>query len=477
MTPNRSRHWAHLITSAIALMLVLAGTLAASAGGAERSTAALAVTPHRAAPTAVEAATGSGFASGEAVSIGLDGAPITNAIAGASGGFRVRFQIPSTTTPGRHTVRATGEASGSIAVDHVIVTTSWANGMFGAARDGWNRTENVVDATNVAGLVPRWTAPLGAFTAFASPVVAGGMVFVGDDESTLHAFSTSTGDEVWSVAAEEFFLGSAGYGAGMVLASSVYGPLHAYDARTGHERWTDDCSGGLRASPVAVNDVVVAACFDGTVEALDARTGAVRWTASVGCCIYDQAPAVVDGVVYQMSTDATLTAIDAFTGATKWSVPAFSVGGVAVSGGRVFYSDYPNVVAIDATDGSTLWQAEVLSFQPDGTPAVADGVVYAQSGDLVALSAASGDTLWTGNTNSYRSPIVAGGVVYASSLAANYIADWETFDAMTGAHLSTIQTSAGDCKFGPCTNTTAVVSDGTLYLTGPGPQVVALGLP
>jgi outer membrane protein assembly factor BamB len=478
LTSTRSHRSSHLMASVFALALIVAGPLASSvSAGTDTSTATLVISPHRAAPTAIVSAAGTGFSSGETVSIDMDGAPVQTTRAGASGAFQAHVRIPSTAIPGRHTVGATGETSGSVATDSVIVTTTWADGMFGPLRDGWNRTENVVNATNVAGLSPRWTAPLGAFTAFASPIVAGGMVFVGDDASTFHAFAAATGHEVWSVKAEGFFLGSAAYGDGMVFASSVYGPLHAYDARTGRLRWTVACSGGLRASPVAVPHVVVASCFDGTVEALDARTGATRWTASVGCCIYDQAPALSDGVVYQMSTDDTLTAIDAFTGAQIWSVPAFSVGGVAVSNGRVFYSDYPNVVAVDATDGSTLWQARVLSFQPDGTPAVANGIVYAQSGDIVALRAATGATLWTGSTNSYKAPIVAGGVVYASPLTMNYVADWDTFDATTGAHLSTVQTSAGTCKLGPCTETTPVIADGTLYLAGPGPQLVALGLP
>ena len=234
---------------------------------------------------------------------------------------------------------------------------------------------------------------------------------------------------------------------------------------------------GDSAPPLVAGRVVVATCFDGTVYALDGPTGKMRWSASVGCCVFDQGPAERNGVVYQLSTAHTLTALRATDGTTLWSVPAFAVGTVAVSGGLVLYSDYPNLVAVNADTGATVWQAPVLMVQPTGSPAVANGLVYVQGGTLLALDASSGTTVWTAGASSAWGPIVANGVVYASSTTSNFVAEWDAYDAETGEHLATFHTSAGSCFLGDCTNTVPVIADGTLYLAGPGPELSAYRLP
>ncbi|HEY1331772.1 MAG TPA: PQQ-binding-like beta-propeller repeat protein [Actinomycetota bacterium] len=354
----------------------------------------------------------------------------------------------------------------------------WRQSMFDPAHDGFNASEGGIGPGNVGTLTKIWEQPLGIFTAYASPIVAGGRVFVGDDLSSLHAFDAATGRPIWSATAEDFFQASPAYARGVVLANPIYGPLHAYNADTGDERWTVSCSGGFRAPPLLSRGEIVAACFDGTVYALDGQSGAARWSTSVGCCIYDQAPAARDGVIYQLSTAHTLTALKQATGKRLWSVPAFAVGTVAVGRGLVYYNDYPNVVAVDAGTGATVWEAPVLDVQPDGSPAVAGGMVIVQAGSrLVALDEATGHTRWTAAASSSIGPVVANGVVYASSSTSNYVSQWDAYDAATGEPLATFHTSGGVCKFGDCTRVVPVVADGKLFLAGPGPQIVAFGLP
>jgi outer membrane protein assembly factor BamB len=372
-------------------------------------------------------------------------------------------------------VLAPRTGAGGITLDWV--RRNWPQAMFDPTHDGFNRYENQVGPSTVDSLALRWEAELGTSTAYASPIVANGRVFVGDDGSHLNAFNAITGHLLWSASSGGFYVGSAAYGDGLVFAESIYGPLNAYRAATGRLAWTFPCSGGFRASPLVSGNVVVATCTDGTVYSLEGPTGKIRWSTSVGCCVFDQAPAQSNGVLYQLSTAHTLTALRTTDGTALWSVPAFAVGTVAVSGGLVFYNDYPNVVAVNAGTGATVWEAPVLSIQPTGSPAVADGLVYVQGGTLIALHASSGTTAWTTDASSAFGPIVANGIVYASSTTSNFRAEWDAYDAVTGGQLARFRTSAGTCFSGACTNTVPVIADGTLYLAGPGPGLSAYRLP
>ena len=132
---------------------------------------------------------------------------------------------------------------------------------------------------------------------------------------------------------------------------------------------------------------------------------------------------------------------------------------------------------IAAASGQTVWQRPVLTFQPDGSPAVAGGRVYVQTGRLVALRERTGAPVWKANADSAQSPVVANGVVYTSSLTNNFTARWEALDAATGARLSSFYTPAGTCFFGQCTHATPVIANGMLFLAGPGPQLQAFRLP
>jgi outer membrane protein assembly factor BamB len=86
----------------------------------------------------------------------------------------------------------------------------------------------------------------------------------------------------------------------------------------------------------------------------------------------------------------------------------------------------PNLVAIDPTQGSTVWTANGTF---SGLPAVAGGSVFAISaGNLVARNAQSGALEWTfiGDMALSGAPVIANGIVYTSSAANLYAVDVAT---------------------------------------------------
>jgi len=217
----------------------------------------------------------------------------------------------------------------------------------------------------------------------------------------------------------------------------------------------------VRASPTLKDRTLFVASFDGSLNALDAKTGTPLWSTRRQCCVYDQAPAVDGDRVFQIRTDDTLTAYDARSGRPLWTKPAFAVGTLAASEGALFYNEYPNVVALDQATGTQLWASPVLTGSTTGAPAVANGLVFVTSSSLWALDAATGAVVWSAPAASGWGPVVANGVVYASSLSG----EWDAFAERDGSLLWSVTISSG-C-FGGCTDAVPVVAHGTLYLAGP----------
>jgi outer membrane protein assembly factor BamB len=162
-----------------------------------------------------------------------------------------------------------------------------------------------------------------------------------------------------------------------------------------------------------------------------------------------------------MRTDHTLTAYDASNGRQLWSTPAFSVGTLAAAYGMLFFNSYPNVVALDQATGAQIWTAPVVTAATTGAPAVADGMVFVTQSQLWALDAATGAVVWSAPAASGWGPVVANGVVYASSQSG----EWDAFHARTGSLLWSVTVGSG-CG-GSCANAVPVVANGILYLPGP----------
>ena len=336
----------------------------------------------------------------------------------------------------------------------------WVQGEFDAGHTVHNTSERTINPSNVGSLQLAWSASL-VGTIYATPIVAGGRVFIGGGDGRMHAFDALTGAVVWTSKRRGiFYVDSATYADGLIFASAIYAPLTAFNARTGKVVWTSSVVTDLRAPATVVGHILYAAAFEGTLYALDARTGAVLWSTTGGCCVYDQSPVVSNGRVFQVRTDDTLTAYDATDGTQLWTVDDFAVGTLAAADGKLFFGHYPNVVARDQATGSLLWSVPVYGSADTGSPAVADGLVFVEStlSDLTALDENTGAVIWMASARSPWGPSVANGIVYASA----YSGQWNAYKEADGTLLWSVTNNDG-C-FGPCTNTIPVVSGGMLYL-------------
>jgi len=353
-----------------------------------------------------------------------------------------------------------GKSARNIPESASLTTAGWPQASFDSAHSGFNRFETVLTRSKVRHLTQLWSAPVSGGI-HASPVISNGKVFIGSGDGHMYAFDAATGATLWIGEVQKlFFAGSAAASHGLVFASSLGGALVAYHADTGEIAWTSNLT-EVAASPTLKNRILYVASFDGTLTALDAETGGSIWSAEGNGGVASQSPVLDGGRVFQMRDDHTLTAYNAQTGEQLWSIEAFSVGTLAAAYGMLFYSYYPDVVALDQATGAQLWTAPVATAARTVVPAVANGLVFVTHSQLWALDAWTGAVVWSAPVTSAVGPTVANGVVYASSLNG----EWDAFDERDGTLLWSVTFGSG-CS-GTCTVTLPVIANGTLYLAGP----------
>lgn len=235
-----------------------------------------------------------------------------------------------------------------------------------------------------AGTNRIWSQPIGTGSdrrhrITADPIVAAGMVFTLDAESTVTATTTS-GGRVWSI-----------------------------DVRPASETGRSVSGGGLAFEG---NRVFVTTGY-GEVVALDARTGGVAWRQRVEAPI-SGAPTVANGIVYVMGRNANGWAVRANDGKVMWRLfgnaglaGVMGVSSAAVSGGKVVWPfTTGELVGVDAKDGAQLWSANVAGSRLGraitvfrdltGDPVIVGNTVYAgtSSGRTGAYDLETGATKW-----------------------------------------------------------------------------------
>jgi outer membrane protein assembly factor BamB len=209
----------------------------------------------------------------------------------------------------------------------------------------------------------RWMFDAGCSRLYASPMVADGVVYVGDRCGRFFAIAAADGKEIarhesvnW-VMAEACATGDAVYLGRMdwsiyalrprtleviwrhptrtsvlctptvagqtVFCGSDDGNLYALSRRDGREQWRYQTTGWVQSRPVVHEGRVLFGSFDGSLYCLDARSGVPQWQFRTDGHVA-AATAVGDGVCYIGSYDGNVYAIDLTTGALRWR---FRTGG------------------------------------------------------------------------------------------------------------------------------------------------------
>jgi eukaryotic-like serine/threonine-protein kinase len=212
-------------------------------------------------------------------------------------------------------------------------------------------------------------------------------------------------------------------------------------------RWNFTAGGAVISSPTVANGIVYFGSQDKNIYAVDARSGGFVWKFPTGGRI-ESSPAVVNGRVYTGADDGNVYCLNAFNGSLIWKTPAggfingsFSATVIlrsspVVVGNMVYVGSLDQrLYALFADNGSVAWKFKTQGVITS-SPAVAESSVYVISqepsaGGLYKLDSNNGDFIWKrslpyfsilgGGTDMHGSPVVANGMVFASSnMKAHY---------------------------------------------------------
>ena len=283
----------------------------------------------------------------------------------------------------------------------------------------------------------------------ATPLVVGGIVYVGANDGVFYALDEQTGKLLWKFDAGGEILTTAAAYKDLVLFGTGNGTFHALD-RTGKPAWPPhQCSREVFSSPVVDAEGVVYFGTNGAdLVALDAQTGKEVWTNTDARLGIESKPCVSGEMVFFGAWDGYVYCLDRKTGRTIWKQPGPS-GQKSTSGGRyygpadngpvatpsgVFICDrgykggaygldgsYTGEISADcaaiglSADGASLflrsgrspvskvdfggkpiWKSGVVTGRIPVSPVEVDGTVYVctNGGTLHALDAGTGATKW-----------------------------------------------------------------------------------
>ena len=110
-----------------------------------------------------------------------------------------------------------------------------------------------------------------------TPVVAGGVVYVGSGDGGLHAVDLGSGRRLWRADAGGKIRSTAIVTADQVIVGTWAGLVRAFDRKTGEPRWQSGNIGPIVTAPVLIGDRVVVGSRYGVLLSLDVATGARGW--------------------------------------------------------------------------------------------------------------------------------------------------------------------------------------------------------
>ena len=305
---------------------------------------------------------------------------------------------------------------------------------------------------------------------WSGPVMSDGLLYVTSMDGFVRAREPTSGDVVW-----ERHLGEAYYytcsptvANGIVyvtMATSNSSTVYALDGMTGDTIWAADSYYYSARDVMSYADgLVFAATWNNEIVAHDALTGTVAWVYNAGTYPVGGAT-VTGGVLYQALLDlysgaGSFVALDEPSGALLWSqaLNNIAVGPPLYAKGNVYIGTYSGTMyALNATDGSVVWNYSSYNYIDFGTPAYDGAAIYYCDlvGSMFALNATDGSLIWNEGVGSgaASAPAYANGYLYIASWDGNLY----TVDSFDGTVVDTDY-------IGPGSTSSPAVSDGWIWV-------------
>lgn len=289
------------------------------------------------------------------------------------------------------------------------------------------------------GREPRWQFEATGWAG--SPVIADGTLYVGEvfggENGSLYALSTADGTEQWEYSTGHSMYTPTPHGEAIYAG----GDDGAYSLATadGAENWHAPLPDATSVQGLVVgDDSVYVGSIASELYSLSQADGSVQWEFFAEQTNFYR-PAVADGTVYTGCNQGSYVhdddewgkvyAVDATEGTELWQFETDRA--IECPTNVVDNTVYVDQWALSAEDGSRLWRAPTGRVR--AKPTVVDDSVYlgSEDGTVYALDAADGSIRWEFETGSNvtSSPEVVDETVYVGSEDGNlYALDAETGD-------------------------------------------------
>ncbi len=206
-----------------------------------------------------------------------------------------------------------------------------------------------------------------------------------------------------------------------IYAAGSDGELSAFQPDSGKRLWRVKTEASLSGGPAAANDMVVVASSDGELICVSAIDGHTLWRVNIASEVL-AAPIIADNAIIVRTVDGKLRAFEAVDGKERWSVeqpvPDLSLRGTSAPAlvGNTVVGGFDNgrLMAVDITNGETLWEAMLSPpsgrsdlerlVDVDSYMVVAGQDVYAAGfqGQIAAVAVESGQALWSREHSTYN---------------------------------------------------------------------------
>lgn len=225
-------------------------------------------------------------------------------------------------------------------------------------------------ALDIASGEERWRFEAGVIES--SPLVVGGVVYIGSWDRRVYAIDARSGVKLWEFETGDRVKGGASFRDGTVFIGSYDGRVYALDAASGALVWSAAGQLGLAgrgrvySTPALAYGRVFVANLDGKVYAYGATSGELIWSHSTGGFVYSS-PAVWEEMVFVGSFDKHFYALDAVTGDMRWRFDAKGpiIGSPTVMDGLVYFSTTKaKTFALDARSGEVVWVFPAGEYSP-----------------------------------------------------------------------------------------------------------------
>ena len=250
------------------------------------------------------------------------------------------------------------------------------------------------------------------------PFVAGDVIVAAADRATganIHAFSRSTGKELWQYPAGRGVNGPLA-GAGIrIYAGTLDGQLLSLEATSGAIRWRLSLQVPGFEGPALAGTRLVAGTVEGSLYGINVETGEEQWRRELGSRI-TTTPSVSPRDVYAGTIDGTLHQVDVDNGRVlasrkldsslkPTSVPVRAAGSIVVLL-TDHAADYRALMSLDLRLDRVRWRTEAPSSWSTTRIFVWGDVLVlgTPSGDVLAYCTETGALSWT---RSVKGPVRA----------------------------------------------------------------------